>query len=265
MRRAPGLLLTATLITAIGSAHARPVEDILACWRQLGSVFRKNPAARELPARFEVAEGGAPEAIPETWIRAGGARLRKELTNSERRLLGQGKYGEVYRIQSKNPKRSDWILKITTTAEKENGLLSRLREICRGRDCGFQIARSELIEARIEGHGALKLSDTRGRSIYSLMTDPSVDEALKRELERKYHERFDRLRASLDGYAPEKAAPQDKYFFGNHPPGTYPIPLDGLPILKAKIYGHHLWELLLKSDNVIVDPHTLEMTIVDPY
>ncbi len=108
---------------------------------------------------------------------------------------------------------------------------------------------------------AARLKYVEGRTVHSLLTDATLSPDLRDRVAEIYMAKFNDLKAKLEASGDLKnevsvVAPEAKYFF------------DGLvdSVLMMRAESKTGGPLLIKSDNVVVDPYDLSvMTIVDPY
>jgi hypothetical protein len=102
-----------------------------------------------------------------------------------------------------------------------------------------------------------------GRSVHSLMQDKSLSPDARKKISRAYTERLRNLedllvRERLTLGAPDSRYPEDTHYFRDRQ-------IDGLFMLEANLRdSNYRGKILIKSDNVIVDPYDLQkLTIID--
>lgn len=218
------------------------------------------------------------------------AGVREKTENSRVDWLGEGSFGTVYRVTPAQKEAAPWILKISPQAGDDFVKLKLLQLECPGRrGCGFRIPNTEYLGAipyREEVQKALRSEDVLGRNLYSLMTDPKVSPALKAKLKDKYFQNVSTFQRALEKRGTQ-LLPAKPWFFHAHHRGLpeAEVPMDGLPMVRL-IYDRSVdlkiladkgiptpvvpaeasegLTVLIKSDNIIVNPDTLDMTLVDP-
>jgi hypothetical protein len=108
---------------------------------------------------------------------------------------------------------------------------------------------------------AARLKFVEGRTVHALLTDADVSPEVKAQVSNLYSHKLADLKHKLEasGDLKDETTLLDsevRYFFDGH--------LDGMKMLRAE--SRTGGPLLIKTDNVIVDPYDLSrMTIVDPY
>ena len=140
------------------------------------------------------------------------------------------------------------------------GVMRHFNEIAARSDLGFQFA-SVQTGKMIGNQYAIYMNFVRGRPLHSLLTDAGISEELKNHLRQLYLERLEKLEAAIQHenatahvFNLSRIPPEARYFSSRK--------TDGLPMLNG---WDELNRVLIKSDNVIVDPYDLTMTIVDPF
>ena len=108
---------------------------------------------------------------------------------------------------------------------------------------------------------AARLKFIDGRSVHSLLTDGDVSAEVRAQISALYAAKLVDLKEKLEASGDLKDAvqvldPEVRCFFDGH--------IDGMKMMRAE--SRTGGPLLIKTDNVVVDPYDLSrMTIVDPY
>lgn len=164
--------------------------------------------------------------------------------------LGHGGSANLYRARSSTG--HTFIIKVyrsNETAERDTAALNSL-----GRDCshsGFRIPKAN------KGHlpNSVELEDTLGLSLDKIFIDPNVSQKLKNELMVQYDQKRSALSAKI-------SANPNFLIEKNH------LASDGVSMasvfqVRDKVTGRS-FPLLIKASNIVVNPITFEMTLVDP-
>ena len=230
--------------------------------------------------RFEPVQGELQSFDRSNWPEF----LKNEVGHAQLYRLGSGVMGTVYRVV---PERgSPWILKMSKQASEEYLTLELIRIFCeRAGGCGMKIPRARYIDTPHGNSQLLAFPDVQGRNLHSLLVDPATPAAVKRKLEKSYKSMLDQVETHLAFWHPIRRSPQ-KEFFESHYRGQKEVTMDGLPTLalvadkKTAVPALEAWGMtpipnsarsesdlipLLKTDNFIVTPGTLELTLVDPF
>jgi hypothetical protein len=132
-----------------------------------------------------------------------------------------------------------------------------------GRDLGFQIVRIErAIPSSIslrnpDGAPVLSLAFVRGRTVHDLLLDTNLSSEFRDRILLAYTERLNRFQAEMTRIGAKSLTQLPPS------PGIYPDQtVDQAPQLRGSLAG---MDFIIKSDNIVVDPITMQMTIVDPH
>lgn len=204
-------------------------------------------------------------ALPE-WNLESGVEVRL-LSDGAQNLASKGNMGQIYVIDpnGSNP----YVLKVYTTEwhmRSDLDTLSFLRKCLQTRNSKSDFL---VVDAAIFEKNTLRLSYTRGRDLEHLLSDPEIPHSLKVRLTHLYRDRLERLARQI-----KLEAPTESELFIETDPSLKSIDDEGrlVPLRMAILPVHHSGiettsevRILIKPRQVIVDPVSLEMTIVDPY
>lgn len=186
------------------------------------------------------------------------------------RLLGEGLGGIVHHVRDANG--TEYVSKLYNSWIKFNRdyqLMIRLRKYVHtdSDPNGFRVVRVWIVrrskKAQTKGPFEMNLDYEDGRSLHSILVDPTIPESEKQRLRNLYKENLRIFDARLGKHGLLKRV-EFKYASAFFQDNEY----DGLPVRTYSVIGHADEEpetALIKSDNVIVDRRTGRMTIVDPY
>jgi hypothetical protein len=177
-------------------------------------------------------------------------------------LLGSGTNGVIYRIVPKDGSSAFIVKRYTNLYQRQHDveLLSSFRGLQdKGLDLGFYIP-----EARVLGRDAVVTEDTRGQDLEKLAggTELKIDQ--KKTLEKLYAENLAKFRKVVESH----------FEFSM----KYPLADVAYPSFGDERINLPTWNVvyknlgsigttygLVKADNIIVDPVTLRMSLIDPF
>ena len=111
--------------------------------------------------------------------------------------LGRGIYGTVFRVLPKDKKQSTYIRKVYDSVSFRDGdhaLMVQMGKTEKGLPPqGFRVPKTEP-----EGSHTLRIEDTPGRDLHSVLLDPGVDAGTRERLLIQYTEKLEQFRLLLE-------------------------------------------------------------------
>ncbi len=160
--------------------------------------------------------------------------------------LGKGEFGAVYRIEESNGQ--SFVVKVYEDYEAKEMDLARFSYLAKvlNKSPRLPRVRFHLAQATELPGNQTRLNFVPGRTLASLLDSRDTPTSLHLELIRRFDLLLQNLRADL--------ATQGAVFSSF-----------GSPIMVKDRRGKFTIDFLLHHGNILVDPNTLEMTIIDPY
>jgi hypothetical protein len=179
--------------------------------------------------------------------------------------LAQGSHGSSLWVRIQNGSREVWkVFDEETDFQTELQRWESLdRFFPRKRERQLGISWEPIRTAQEAGARALVRPFRQVRTLHEILLDPSVPKELKQALRMRYRSatasmRFRIMRevAEDETHVTPVSAEEDWFRDGR---------FDGEQGLYVRDYRGGIVELLIKTVNIIVDPNTLEFTLIDPY
>lgn len=167
--------------------------------------------------------------------------------------------GDVYRVVPRDKRLPSYVRKDYFV---ESGLVNDLRALAQLRALppdAFPIRIVRTLKEFPEKK-RLHIEDVPGRTLNDVLLDPALPASLRESLKNRYLDAIARLEQAI-AKLPGASRPNQRDFRD----------LKGMPrallfsITRNDGRGTSRIDIMLKSDNIIVDPETFELTLIDPF
>ncbi len=171
--------------------------------------------------------------------------------------LGGGFNGTVYRVESKSNGK-EYVQKVFKA-----GLSSGLANDVKGFALIENFVKSEHAPMKVvkiikqQDDRTLLLEYTKGLTLKDFMKNPNISAGSKEKISHEYTQ----LLQKFDHYVQKNTKVQERSFFDAFEPTEHQLSFE----LEDKSLSEGYLLVYIHNENIIINPETLEMTLIDPY